>query len=102
MFAVAVQSQHVCGTLSSDSTATKGQFVAIEVKRKGNIDAVDQLLRYIECLDRDSTMAPVRGVLVAQTIVPQAKMYANSKGIKWVEVDYDELRGMAPDELRLF
>lgn len=88
-----------CGS-SCESSA--GTFVAIEVKRRGTIDAVDQLIRYMECLDRDSTIRPVRGILVAQSVAPQAKKYASSKGIKTVEVDYDELRGMKPDDLTLF
>ena len=58
--------------------------------------------RYIERLRLDSSLGDVRGVFVAQSIKPQAKVLAESRGFTWVEVDYDELRGMAPDELRLF
>ena len=79
-----------------------GIVVAVEVKRRGEIDGVEQLARYIERLDLDSSLGPVRGVFVAQSIKPQAKVLAESRGFRWVEVDYDELRGMAPDELRLF
>jgi endonuclease len=78
------------------------QVVAIEVKRRGEIDGVEQLARYIERLHLDSSLGEVRGVFVAQSIKPQAKVLAESRGFRWVEVDYDELRGMAPDELRLF
>ena len=78
------------------------QVVAVEVKRRGEIDGVEQLARYIERLKLDSSLGDVRGVFVAQSIKPQAKVLAESRGFRWVEVDYDELRGMAPDELRLF
>ena len=76
--------------------------VAVEVKRRGEIDGVEQLSRYIERLELDSSLGDIRGVFVAQSIKPQAKVLAESRGFRWVEVDYDRLRGMAPDELRLF
>ena len=76
--------------------------VAVEVKRRGDIDGVEQLARYIERLQLDSSLGEIRGVFVAQSIKPQAKVLAESRGFTWVEVDYDQLRGMAPDELRLF
>lgn len=76
--------------------------VAIEVKRRGEIDGVEQLARYIERLELDSSLGEVRGVFVAQVVKPQAKVLAESRGFSWVEIDYDELRGMKPDELRLF
>jgi RecB family endonuclease NucS len=79
-----------------------GQAVAVEVKRRGDIDGVEQLTRYLERLNRDPMLRPVRGVLVAQTIKPQARVLAESRDIGWVEVDYDELRGIEPDTLRLF
>jgi RecB family endonuclease NucS len=79
-----------------------GATVAVEVKRRGEIDGVEQLARYIERLELDSSLGEIRGVFVAQSIKPQAKVLAESRGFRWVEVDYDELRGMAPDELRLF
>lgn len=79
-----------------------GAVVAIEVKRRGEIDGVEQLARYIERLRLDSSLGEIRGVFVAQSIKPQAKVLAESRGFTWVEVDYDELRGMAPDDLRLF
>ncbi|MFM7687743.1 MAG: endonuclease NucS [Actinomycetota bacterium] len=79
-----------------------GQVVAVEVKRRGEIDGVEQLARYIERLHLDSTLGSVRGVFVAQSVKPQARVLAEARGFRWVEVDYDELRGMRPDELRLF
>jgi endonuclease len=79
-----------------------GNVVAIEVKRRGEIDGVEQLARYIERLHLDSSLGPVRGVFVAQVVKPQARVLAESRGFRWVEVDYDTLRGMAPTDLRLF
>jgi len=76
--------------------------VAIEVKRRGDIDGVEQLARYIERLHLDSTLGAVRGVFVAQVVKPQARVLAEARGFRWVEVDYDELRGMRPTDLRLF
>ena len=79
-----------------------GQVVAVEIKRKGEIAGVEQLTRYLDFLNRDATLAPVRGVLVATSVVPQARTLATDRGIGWVEVDYDELRGLESDVLRLF
>lgn len=79
-----------------------GQVVAIEVKRRGEIDGVEQLARYIERLHLDSSLGQVRGVFVAQVIKPQARVLAEARGFTWVEVNYDELRGLRPDDLRLF
>jgi endonuclease len=76
--------------------------VAVEVKRRGEIDGVEQLARYIERLQLDSSLGEIRGVFVAQVVKPQAKVLAEARGFRWVEVDYDELRGMRPDDLRLF
>ncbi len=76
--------------------------MAVEVKRRGEIDGVEQLTRYIERLKLDSSLGNIRGVFVAQVVKPQAKVLAESRGFTWVEVDYDELRGMKPNELRLF
>lgn len=81
---------------------TTGQMVAIEVKRRGEIDGVEQLARYIERLHLDTSLGEVRGVFVAQVVKPQARVLAEARGFRVVEVDYDELRGMKPDELRLF
>jgi RecB family endonuclease NucS len=80
----------------------QGRFVAVEVKRRGDIDGVEQLARYLERLRLDSSLGEVRGIFVAQQIKPQARVMAESRGLHWVEVDYDELRGLQPDELRLF
>jgi hypothetical protein len=79
-----------------------GATVAIEVKRRGEIDGVEQLTRYLEFLNRDPLLRPVRGVFVAQEIRPQAKVLATGRSIRCVEVDYDELRGIESTELRLF
>ena len=79
-----------------------GQVVAVEVKRRGEIDGVEQLVRYLERLRLDSSLGEVRGVFVAQQVKPQARVLAEARGLRWIEVDYDELRGIAPDELRLF
>jgi RecB family endonuclease NucS len=76
--------------------------VAVEVKRRGEIDGVEQLARYIERLRLDSSLGDVRGVLVAQVVKPQARVLAEARGFRWVEVDYDELRGLRPEDLRLF
>jgi RecB family endonuclease NucS len=79
-----------------------GNAVAIEIKRRGEIDGVEQLARYLEFLARDPMLRPVRGVFVAQQIKPQARVLAAQREIACVEVDYDALRGMEPDTLRLF
>lgn len=79
-----------------------GQVVAIEVKRRGEIDGVEQLARYIERLHLDSSLGLVRGVYVAQVVKPQARVLAEARGFTWVEVDYDELRGLRTQDLRLF
>jgi RecB family endonuclease NucS len=79
-----------------------GVAVAVEVKRRGEIDGVEQLTRYLERLSLDPLLRDIRGVLVAQVVKPQARVLAESRGIGWVEVDYDVLRGAAVDDLRLF
>lgn len=79
-----------------------GRTVAIEIKRRGEIDGVEQLARYLERMDLDEDVKPVRGIFVAQSIKPQARVLAESRGIECVEVDYDELRGIETDEMRLF
>jgi hypothetical protein len=79
-----------------------GIAVAIEVKRRGDIDGVEQLTRYLEFLNRDPMLRPVRGVFVAQEIKPQAKVLARDRDITFVEVDYDELRGIESPNLKLF
>jgi hypothetical protein len=79
-----------------------GMTVAVEVKRRGEIDGVEQLTRYLDLLNRDPQLAPVRGLFAAQQIKPQAHTLATDRGIRCVTVDYDELRGAEPLELRLF
>ena len=75
---------------------------SVEVKRRGGIDGVEQLTRYLELLNRDSILAPVAGVFAAQEIKPQARTLAEDRGIRCVVLDYDALRGIESDELRLF
>ena len=79
-----------------------GRTVAIEIKRRGEIDGVEQLTRYLDFLNRDPLLRPVRGVFVAQEIKPQARVLASNRDIACFEVDYDALRGIESDELRLF
>ena len=81
---------------------SSGQTVAIEIKRRGEIDGVEQLTRYLECLHADTSLGKIRGIFVAQTIKPQARVLDESRNIGWYEVDYDELRGKKTDELKLF
>jgi len=76
--------------------------VAVEVKRRGEIDGVEQLTRYLELLNRDPLLAPVTGIFAAQEIKPQARVLAEDRGIRCVVVDYDKLRGIERDELTLF
>jgi endonuclease len=79
-----------------------GAAVAIEVKRRGDLDGVEQLTRYLDLLNRDPRLAPVRGILAAQEIKPQAKVLATDRGIGYVTLDYDLLRGIVRDEFTLF
>lgn len=79
-----------------------GVSVAVEIKRRGEIDGVEQLTRYLELLNRDPLLAPVKGVFAAQQIKPQARTLAEDRGIQCVVLDYDALRGTDPDEFRLF
>ena len=79
-----------------------GRSVAVEIKRRGEIDGVEQLTRYLELLNRDPLLAPVAGIFAAQQIKPQAKVLANDRGIRCVTLDYDALRGAVVDEFRLF
>jgi len=82
--------------------ASDGTTVAIEIKRRGEIDGVEQLGRYLEYLRVDTSLGVLRGVFVAQSIKPQARTLAETRGLTWKEVNYDELRGRRVDELRLF
>jgi hypothetical protein len=79
-----------------------GRSVAVEIKRRGEIDGVEQLTRYLELLNRDSLLAPVRGVFAAQQIKPQARTLAVDRGIRCVTLDYDQMRGLESDDYRLF
>ncbi|MFL6138677.1 MAG: endonuclease NucS [Frankiaceae bacterium] len=79
-----------------------GTTVAIEIKRRGEIDGVEQLTRYLELLNRDPLLAPVRGVFAAQEIKPQARTLATDRGIDCVTLDYEALRGNAPVNPTLF
>ena len=79
-----------------------GASVAVEVKRRGEIDGVEQLTRYLELMNRDPLLAPVAGVFAAQQIKPQARTLAQDRGIRCVTVNYDALRGMESDDLLLF
>jgi RecB family endonuclease NucS len=80
----------------------RGASVAVEVKRRAEIDGVEQLTRYLELLNRDPRLAPVRGILAAQQIKPQARVLATDRGIACVTLDYDELRGLDDPTARLF
>lgn len=79
-----------------------GATVAVEIKRRGEIDGVEQLTRYLELLNRDPTLAPVVGVFAAQQIKPQARTLAEDRGIRCLVLDYDALRGAESTEFRLF
>lgn len=79
-----------------------GAAVAVEIKRRGEIDGVEQLTRYLELLNRDPHLAPVRGVFAAQEIKPQARTLATDRGITCLTVDYDALRGLDDPSERLF
>ena len=85
--------------LARDAT---GATVAVELKRRGDIDGVEQLTRYLELLNRDPLLSPVRGVFAAQQIKPQAKVLAADRGIECLTLDYDEMRGVDDSASRLF
>ena len=82
--------------------AADGGTVAVEIKRRGGIDGVEQITRYLDLLRQDTRLHPVRGMFVAQLIAPQAKVLAMSRNIECFEVDFDRLRGIEPSDLRLF
>lgn len=79
-----------------------GACVAIEIKRRGEIDGVEQLTRYLDLLNRDPLLAPVQGIFAAQEIKPQARVLAEDRGIRCVTLDYESMRGMDDSSLRLF
>jgi endonuclease len=74
-----------------------GRSVAVEIKRRGEIDGVEQLTRYLDLLNRDPLLAPVHGIFAAQEIRPQARVLATDRGIRCVTLDYDAMRGVEPD-----
>ena len=76
--------------------------MAVEIKRRGDIDGVEQLTRYLELMNRDPHLAPVTGVFAAQQIKPQARTLAEDRGIRCVVLDYDALKGIDDTEHRLF
>lgn len=80
----------------------EGVHVAIEIKRHGGIDGVEQLTRYCELLNRDPLLRPVRGIFAAQTISPQARVLAEDRGFTCLILDYDDMRGVESDDLLLF
>lgn len=80
----------------------RGATIAIELKRRGDIDGVEQLTRYLELLNRDPRLAPVRGVFAAQQIRPQARILAVDRGIECLSLDYDAMRGVDDTASRLF
>ena len=82
--------------------AESGDTVAVEIKRRGELDGVEQLTRYLDRLGNDSRLHPLRGIFAAQLIAPQAKVLAEARGIRCVEVDYEELLGIPSNNLRLF
>jgi RecB family endonuclease NucS len=79
-----------------------GTSVAVEIKRRGEIDGVEQLTRYLELLNRDPLLSPVRGIFAAQEIRPQARVLAEDRGIRCLVLDYDAMRGTDDGALRLF
>nr|WP_232350562.1 endonuclease NucS [Bifidobacterium polysaccharolyticum] len=80
----------------------QGRHVAIEIKRHGGIDGVEQLTRYCRLLNRDPLLAPVRGIFAAQTITPQARVLAEDRGFECLILDYEAMKGADSDELTLF
>ena len=79
-----------------------GAYVAVEIKRRGEIDGVEQLSRYLDLMRRDTLLGTVHGIFAAQLIRPQARVLANDRGISCVTVDYDVLRGLDSSDDRLF
>jgi RecB family endonuclease NucS len=80
----------------------RGAAVAVELKRRGDIDGVEQLTRYLELMNRDPLLAPVSGVFAAQEIKPQARTLAEDRGIRCLVLDYDAMRGLDDSDSRLF
>lgn len=94
---------HMGGTIPAEPAATpRPRHLAVEVKRRAGIDAVEQLARYVELLDADPLLTPVGGVLAAQQITPQARTLAEMRGFRCVVLDYDALRSVDDASARLF
>lgn len=85
-----------------DLDSLQPRHTAVEIKRRAGIDAVEQLTRYLEFLNRDPSLRPVRGILAAQVIAPQARTLAADRGIECTVLDYDAMRGMDDPSSRLF
>lgn len=85
----------VAGSISGPPAhSSRGGHIAVEIKRKAGIDAVEQLTRYLDLLNRDPVLKPVRGILAAQSIAPQARTLANDRGIEVLLLDYDAMKGV--------
>jgi len=79
-----------------------GAAIAVEVKRRGGVDGVEQLSRYLELLSRDPHLSPITGVFAAQEIKPQARVLAEDRGIRCVVLDYEDMKGLDSGVPRLF
>ncbi|AKV54960.1 putative nuclease of the RecB family [Bifidobacterium actinocoloniiforme DSM 22766] len=90
------------GPVDIMATDGQGMHVAIEIKRHGGIDGVEQLTRYVKLLNRDPLLAPVRGIFAAQTITPQARVLAEDRGFECLILDYEEMKGAESGEITLF
>lgn len=100
---VAVDRRSMEGTIDPEPAASScGGYVAIEVKRKAGIDAVEQLTRYLHFLNRDPRTSPCRGIIASTSITPQAVTLAADRGIGCLVVDYEDLKGTPSSELTLF
>lgn len=101
---VLVRREHMTAIGPVDILARDGAGVAIavEIKRRGEIDGVEQLTRYLELMNRDPHLAPVAGVFAAQEIRPQARTLAEDRGIRCLTLDYDAMRGLQSGPARLF
>jgi RecB family endonuclease NucS len=101
--AVLVRREYMTAIGPVDILARDGSgSIAVELKRRGDIDGVEQLTRYLELMNRDPLLAPVRGVFAAQEIKPQARKLAEDRGIECLVLDYDEMRGIDSGVPRLF
>ncbi len=101
---VLVRREHMTAIGPVDILARDGAggAIAVEIKRRGEIDGVEQLTRYLELMNRDPHLAPVAGVFAAQEIKPQARTLAEDRGIRCVTLDYDAMRGLESGPTRLF